>query len=242
MEKTWVSLVYNRLNTTPYEQFPYAAEFLLDDLVAIRFARQFGADNYWGINLIPDGFYDTKAITIDYSGKWWGRNTEFEIGCIYPAGLYRHDQIIPVDEEEVITVKGIGDKVWPGGVFKINLIDDKTNFLTLRLGYMGKGFISNFGACSLTEMEDDVKFYPNTGGIDLLYQRGLANNIILGLNLVYLTRVESAKDNSDDPPTIFDIKLKKYLSTHSEISLSTAYLLQDKYHYGRIILNWKTSF
>ncbi|MCG8639276.1 MAG: hypothetical protein MI862_06055, partial [Desulfobacterales bacterium] len=90
-----------------------------------------------------------------------------------------------------------------------------------------------------------VKFSPNTGGIDLLYQKGLSDDLVLGLNLVwqeYLDLDYQKKSQLDYPLKIFESKFEKYLSSASDISVSLSYIGDNIFNYGKIDISWQARF
>lgn len=226
---TWITLVVNRLLMSMYRDYPYVSTYLLDDLLATRFSKRYG-DNLIGLNLIFDGFYDEKAISFDFDGKLARYPIKAELGFVYPAWVYR--ELFP-------------DRLWPGGVISLNLFDNHTHQLSLRLGGFSKGFIAQYGMKAGIKMETPVKFNPNTGGIDLLYQRGLSDDLVLGLNLVWQKYLDSAYQEQSQmqfPLKIFETKLQKYLSQASDISVSLAYIGDNIFNYGKFDISWQARF
>lgn len=226
---TWITLAYNRLMMSMYRQYPYVSSFLLDDLLAMRFSRKWG-ENLIGLNLIANGFYDELGVSLDFQGHLWNYRTIAELGLVYPAWVYR--ELFP-------------DHPYAGAVASINLLEDQDNLLTLGVGAMGKGFISMYGQKGMTDLTNPVKFNPNTGGIDLLYQRGLTTDLILGVNLVfkeYLDHAYQQNVNARYDMRILELRLQKYLSEVSNLRLSTAYLENNIFKYGKAVLSWSFNF
>lgn len=226
---TWITLAYNRLLMSMYRDYPYVTSYLLDDLVAMRFSRKL-SENLVGLNLIVNGFYDELGLSLDFQGSLLGRKTLAELGLVYPAWVYR---------------ELFSDHPWPGAVVSMNLIENRDNLLTLSVGALGKGFISMYGNKGMIEMASPLKFNPNTYGIDLLYQRGLTADLVLGANLVckeYLDSAYQKKVNAKYDLRIFEIQLQKYLSEVSNLRLSTAYIETDHFKYGKAVLSWNFNF
>ncbi|MCK4259715.1 MAG: hypothetical protein KAX49_12100 [Halanaerobiales bacterium] len=225
----WITGVYNRLFMSMYKDYPYVSEFLLDDLWAVRLSKGFG-EQLIGMNLILDGFYNEKTLTFDIGGKVLGKSLKGEVGLMYPAHIY-HSQV--------------GEGIWPAGVISVNLIENWNNLLAVRLGGISKGFISPYGTKGMTSMESGVKFNPNTGGIDILYQHGLTDDMVLGLNLVYLDYLDKKYQEEIEirvPLRTCEAKLQKYLSQFSKLSLSIGYLGDMSFDYGKLSLNWEFTF
>ena len=224
----WITGIYNRLLMSMYKDYPYVSTFLLDELVAGRFARQFGA-TYMGMNLIADGFYDEKAISFDFTGELWGRTVKAELAGVYPAKVYRDD---------------LGEYVWPGGVVYYNIMETDNQLLSCRLGAYSKGFIPQFGKRDERVMESGTKFINNTGGMDLLYQRSIGRDKVLGINLVLLDHFDEdyKKTQKRVPLRSLEVKLQKYLSQSTDISFSTAYYDDEQFQYGKAVVSWNFKF
>lgn len=223
----WITGVYNRLLMSLYRDYPYVSTFLWDDLVAFR-ASTYIKDQLVGINFIPTGFYDEKGLTIDFNGKMFGFTTKAEIGLVYPLWLHRNRA---------------GDQVWPGGVLSVNLIEDQDQIFNMCVGALSKGFIPNYG--SRGSLESQIKFSPNTGGIDLKYQRGLTADLVLAVDLFasgYLDGEHQKKLKQNDTLRMLELKLTKYLNQSSNVSLSTAYFGDMKFNYGKMALNWQIKY
>lgn len=223
----WYSVVYNRLLMSLYRDYPYVSTYLWDDLVAFR-TSTYIKDQFVGLNLLATGFYDEKALTIDYNGKIFGHTAKAEVGLVYPLWLHR---------------QRVGDRVWPGGVASINWIEDQDNFLQFKVGALSKGFIPNYG--SRSNMDGSVKFSPNTAGIEILYQRGLTADLLLGVDLVasnILDQTYQEQMQRRDTLRKLEFKLTKYLNQYTNLSLTTAYLGDDTFDYGKINLNWQIDY
>ncbi len=230
MKDTWITFAYNRLLMSLYPDYPYVSSYLLDDLVALRLSRTVGENNLVGFNLIANGFYDEIGLSVDYNGKLWGKTAVAELAVIYPAWVFR--DLFP-------------DHAWPGGIVSVNLIENLEHILTLRVGALSKGFISQYGVKGMSGMEQAIKFYPNTGGIDLVYQRGLSEDLIFGANLYAATYLDCSyqiERKARYDMRILEVKLQKYLSEVSDIRLSTALLNNDKDTYGKVELSWNFTF
>ncbi|AZR72205.1 hypothetical protein BBF96_01610 [Anoxybacter fermentans] len=225
---TWITGVYNRLLMSMYKEYPYVSTYLLDELTACRFSRKFG-DKLVGLNIILNGFYDEKALSLDLVGKISGHTIKGELGLVYPAWVYREN---------------VDDRVWPGGVVFVNLIENEKQLFSMRLGAFSKGFIAQYGKRGMSTMESGIKFHPNTAGIDLLYQHGLNNDLVLGLNLVYLDYLDKKELEKLNrvPLRVFEVKLQKYLSEVSDISFSTAYIEDKNFNYGKAVVSWQFNF
>lgn len=223
----WITGVYNRLLMSLYKDYPYVSTFLWDDLVAFR-ASTYIKDQLVGINFIPTGFYDEKGLTIDFAGKIFGLTTKAEFGLVYPLWLHRDRA---------------GDQVWPGGVLSVNLLEGQDQICTVSIGAFSKGFISNYG--SRGSLKSQVKLNPNTGGIDLLYQRGLSKDWVLAVDLFasgYLDSEYQKEVQQNDILRMLELKLTKYLNQSSNVSLSTAYLGDLQFNYGKMALNWQIKY
>lgn len=230
---TWVTGLYNRLLMSEYRDYPYVSDFLLDDLVALRLSRPV-ANNLVGLNLLFDGIYDEKGVSLDFNGKILGAKTKAQVSYIYPAWVYRRDKKNPV-----------GERVWGAGLASITAYEDQNNIVTARLGYMGVGYMSVTGNGGETEMENPVKFRNNTCGIDLLYQRGLTPDTVLGVNMVYLHIMDKnfqKQLGTTFPTQIVEAAVTKYLSDAVNIKFATSLYRQDQNIFGRLGLSWDSSF
>lgn len=208
----WFTGYYSRLTTSFYSgNFPYIASGF-DDLVAFRFSWKYG-ENLLGLNLIPSGFEEEKALSLDFAGKIMNRSATGEIGLLYPSRLNRskmiferapeapsedsEDEPLPPSESYMSKdVEAVGEGVYPSMVVSVNLIEAPRQMLRLAIGGTHEGFSSIIMRTPsrvyfhLREMEDPVKFGPNLWGGDLLYQRGINDNWILMLNLILTDYVD----------------------------------------------------
>jgi hypothetical protein len=202
----WFTGYYSRLITSFYGgNYPYIASGF-DDLAAFRFSWKYG-ENLLALNLIPSGFEEEKALSLDFASKIMNRSVTGEIGLLYPSRLNRikttferTPEASPEDSEEEPPppseryiskdVEAVREGVYPGMAVSVNLIEAPRQMLRLAIGGTHEGFSSIAMTTPgrvyfhLREMEDPVKFGPNLWGGDLLYQRGINDNWILMLNLI----------------------------------------------------------
>lgn len=251
----WITGVYNRLMMSMYRDYPYTSTLVLDDLSALRVSRKFG-NNLYGLNLLFDGFADEHGASIDFNGKLFGRPVKAELAVIRPQEGLRHkneeesktgdDNKEPEDEpKQEDTMVYLGESYWPGMVISVDAYETKRSLLSARVGAFGRGFYPQYGLRGEASMESSVKFYHNTYGLDLFYQHVLTKDLLLGVNVVYLDFVDKNYQNKLKfrvPTQRLEGKLTKYLSESNTLSLSTGYLKQNDFHYGKANLEWSIKF
>lgn len=258
IKDTWITGVYNRLMMSMYRDYPYTSTLVLDDLTALRVSRKFG-NNLYGLNLLFDGFDDEHGLSVDFNGKIFGRPVKAELAVIRPHEGLRHKTEEenntggsenpgeePAEEEETEdTMVYLGEAYWPGMLISVDAYETKNSLFTARVGAFSKGFYPQYGLRAESAMESSVKLYHNTYGVDLFYQRVLAKDLLLGVNAVLLDFVDKEyqeKLKFRIPTQKLEVKLTKYLSESTTISLSTGYLKQNEFHYGKANMEWSFKF
>lgn len=249
---TWITGVYNRLMMSMYRDYPYTSTLVLDDLAALRVSRKVG-NHLIGLNLLFDGFDDEYGASIDFSGKLFGRPLKAELAVIRPYEGLRHktddggegEAAEEEEEEEEDSMIYLGESCWPGMLISYDAYETKKDLLTVRVGAFGKGFYPQYGLRAESSMESEVKFYHNTYGVDLFYQRVLAKDLLLGVNAVCLDFVNKEyqeKLKFRIPTRRLELKLTKFLSSSSTVALTTGYMKQNEFDYGRAGLEWGFHF
>jgi hypothetical protein len=179
---TWVTVIYNRLEQSLVDS-KVVSDFLLDDLVACRLSKKFG-NSLVGLNLLTDGFYDEKGLTLDWDGTIGNRHITMEAGAYYPDALTRGPLIKTVEEpdpadsthtitREVEIPSCYKDQIYYGAFLSFDLFKTRRQALTLRTGYFELGFRPEYS--SLKEYSDPfkdmVKASGDTVSANLYYTR-----------------------------------------------------------------------
>ena len=226
----WMTGLYNILLISMYKDYPYVSTFLFDDLAAFRFSTKSG-NNLFGLNIMPNGFYDERGFSVDFNGKIKGIPTKAEMAFLYPAWVHRKD---------------VGDQVFPALLVEVSPLRTEKESLDIRFGGMGVGFIPQYGSRGASEAESAVKINPNTAGIDILYQYGLSDDTILMLDFVTKRYIDKAYQEkvakARYPLTTIEVKARKYLSNASNVSFGVSYNEDQTFKYTKGIFNWNFTF
>lgn len=227
----WMTGVYNILLMSTYKDYPYVSDFLFDDLAAFRFSTSY-KNNLVGINLLPNGCYDERGLSLDFNGKIKGVPVKAEVSAIYPAWVYR--KVVPAH-------------MWPAALVTVTPVRNQTHSLDIQLGAMDYGYISQYGIRGNRFGDGPTKFCPNTIGFDILYQRGLTKDTVIALDYylsTYWNKDFQAKEKREFPMEVAELKVTKYLSSVSNASLGVQYFEHHPGQCGfaKATFNWHFDF
>jgi hypothetical protein len=247
------------------------SDFLLDDLVACRLSKKFG-NSLVGLNLLTDGFYDEKGLTLDWDGTIGNRHITMEAGAYYPDALTRGPLIKTVEEpdpadsthtitREVEIPSCYKDQIYYGAFLSFDLFKTRRQALTLRTGYFELGFRPEYS--SLKEYSDPfkdmVKASGDTVSANLYYTRKLSETWFLDLDLYQAQLLEKDFPGTSfsfyNPLQAYQIAFRKQFARQSrlqsELQLGVSWYgfekycegaLEKEHSYGTFNLKWISHF
>lgn len=228
----WMTGVYNILLVSTYRDYPYVSDYLFDDLAAFRFSTKY-KDNLVGINLLPNGCYDERGLSLDFNGKIRGIPVKAEVSGIYPAWVYRLE--VPAH-------------MWPAALVTVTPIRNQVHSLDIQLGAMDYGYLPQYGVQGDRFGQGPTKFCPNTYGFDILYQRGLSKDTIIAFDYYLSTywnkEFHQKNSNREFPMEVAEVKVTKYISPASNASLGVQYFEHKpgQCGYAKATFNWHFEF